>query len=56
MDPDLTIEIMDLIAGVAARGTTVLVATHDLALVERFGKRRLRLEEGRIAADSRAER
>jgi cell division transport system ATP-binding protein len=56
LDPDLTIEIMDLIAGVAARGTTVLVATHDLALVERFGKRRLRLEEGRIAADSRAER
>ena len=56
LDPELTIEIMELIAGVAARGTTVLVATHDLALVERFGKRRLRLEEGRIAADSRAER
>jgi cell division transport system ATP-binding protein len=56
LDPDLTLEIMELIAGVAARGTTVLVATHDLALVERFGKRRLRLEEGRIAADSHAER
>ena len=53
LDPELTLEIMDLIAGAAARGTTVLVATHDLALVERFGKRMLRLEEGRLAADQR---
>jgi cell division transport system ATP-binding protein len=56
LDPDLTLEIMDLIAGVAARGTTVLVATHELALVERFGKRVLRLEEGRLTVDSRSER
>jgi cell division transport system ATP-binding protein len=47
---------MDLIAGVAARGTTVLVATHELALVERFGKRVLRLEEGRLTLDSRGGR
>jgi cell division transport system ATP-binding protein len=52
LDPELTLEIMELIAGVAARGTTVLVATHELGLVERFGKRTLRLEAGRIAADS----
>jgi len=52
LDPELTLEIMELIAGVAARGTTVLVATHELGLVERFGKRTLRLEGGRIAADS----
>jgi cell division transport system ATP-binding protein len=56
LDPDLTLEIMDLIAGVAARGTTVLVATHELGLVERFGKRVLRLEEGRLTVDSRGER
>jgi len=52
LDPELTLEIMELIAGVAARGTTVLVATHELGLVERFVKRTLRLEGGRIAADS----
>ena len=56
LDPDLTLEIMDLIAGAAARGTTVLVATHELGLVERFGKRVLRLEEGRLTVDSRGVR
>jgi putative spermidine/putrescine transport system ATP-binding protein len=53
LDPELTLEIMDLIAGAAARGTTVLVATHDHALVERFGRRVIRLEEGRLVADQR---
>ena len=48
LDPDLTLEIMDLIANAATRGTTVLVATHELGLVERYGKRVLRLEAGRI--------
>ena len=52
LDPELTLEIMDLIASVAARGTTVLVATHDLSLVERYGKRCIRLEAGRISQDS----
>jgi len=51
LDPDLTVEIMDLIASAATRGTTVLVATHELALVERYGKRTVRLEGGRIAED-----
>ena len=52
LDADLTIEIMDLIAGAATRGTTVIVATHDLRLVERYGKRTVRLEGGRIAEDA----
>ena len=30
-------------------GVTVLIATHDQALVERYGKRVLRLEAGRVA-------
>jgi cell division transport system ATP-binding protein len=52
LDPDLTIEIMDLIASASTRGTTVIVATHDLGLVERYGKRTIRLEGGRIAEDT----
>jgi cell division transport system ATP-binding protein len=44
---------MELIASVAARGTTVLVATHEMGLVERFGRRTLRLEAGRITQDTR---
>jgi cell division transport system ATP-binding protein len=54
LDPDLTIEIMDLIASASTRGTTVVVATHELALVRRYGKRIVRLDGGRIAEDSRA--
>ena len=53
-DPDLTIEIMDLLADASMRGTCVLVATHDLELVRRYGKRAIRLEEGRIAEDTPA--
>jgi len=52
LDPDLTVEIMDLIAGAATRGTTVLVATHELALVSRYGKRAVRLDAGRIVEDA----
>jgi cell division transport system ATP-binding protein len=53
LDPDLTLEIMDLIADAASRGTAVFVATHDHALLDRYGKRVVRLEDGRIAEDSR---
>jgi putative ABC transport system ATP-binding protein len=51
LDPDLTLEIMDLIAGAATRGTTVIVATHELSIVERYGKRTVRLEGGRVVED-----
>jgi cell division transport system ATP-binding protein len=54
LDHELALEIMDLIAGAATRGTTVVVATHDHALVERYGKRSVRLEGGRIAEDRAA--
>ncbi len=54
LDPELTIEIMDLIVAAATRGTTVIVATHDHSLIDRYGKRRLRLENGRIAEDQPA--
>jgi cell division transport system ATP-binding protein len=54
LDPELTIEIMDLIVSAATRGTTVMVATHDLSLIERYGKRVLRLEGGRVTEDTPA--
>jgi len=55
LDPELTIEIMDLIADAATRGTTVIVATHDMSLVERYRKRTVRLESGRVAEDCPAD-
>jgi cell division transport system ATP-binding protein len=42
---------MDLIAGATTRGTTVVVATHALALVDRYAKRWVRLEGGRVVED-----
>ena len=51
LDPELTLEIMDLIAAAATRGTTVIVATHDHALVERFRRRVVHLEDGRVQSD-----
>jgi cell division transport system ATP-binding protein len=53
LDPELTVEIMDLIASAALRGTTVVVATHELEIVRRYGKRVVRLEDGRIAEDTK---
>jgi cell division transport system ATP-binding protein len=48
LDPDLSLEIMNLLREVNARGTTVLVATHDRELIRRVGRRSLTLEHGRI--------
>ncbi len=53
LDPALTVEIMDLLADVNARGTTVVVATHDATLIERYQKRTLRLERGTLVADEK---
>ena len=54
LDPDLTVDIMDLIASTAIRGTTVVVATHELGIVGRYGKRTIRLDQGRITEDKKA--
>jgi len=53
LDPELTLEIMELIASAASRGTTVFVATHDHALVDRYGRRRVRIEAGAVTEDVR---
>lgn len=48
LDPVLSLEIMNLFESFNFRGTTVLVATHDAALVQKIGKRVIVLENGRI--------
>jgi len=48
LDPDLSLEIMNLFREINARGTTVVVATHDRELIRRVGRRALTLEHGRI--------
>jgi cell division transport system ATP-binding protein len=49
LDPELAIEIMSLFQEINARGTTVLVATHDREMITRLGKRVINLEQGRVA-------
>jgi len=53
LDPELTVDIMDLIAGTALRGTSVVVATHELELVKRYRKRTVRIEAGKLTEDLR---
>jgi len=48
LDPELSLEIMRLFERLNTRGTTVLVATHDVNLVEQLGKRVIRIHRGRI--------
>ncbi len=51
LDPDLSLEIMDLFRDINAAGTTVLVATHDRELIAHVGRRVLHLEQGRAPGD-----
>jgi cell division transport system ATP-binding protein len=51
LDPGATDRLMGLIRRQHARGSTVLVATHDLALIHRSGGRIITLKSGRLAAD-----
>jgi cell division transport system ATP-binding protein len=48
LDPDLSLEIMNLFREINARGTTVLVATHDRELIQRVGRRSIALDHGRL--------
>jgi len=48
LDPALSEEIMRLFGEINIRGTTVLVATHDIALIQKMSKRVLTLERGRL--------
>jgi cell division transport system ATP-binding protein len=51
LDPDLTLEVMKFLQQVNARGTTVIIATHDPNLLTRFNKRQVVLDRGRVVAD-----
>jgi cell division transport system ATP-binding protein len=52
LDPVTTIEIMELLARINLKGTTVIVATHNAGIVDRMRKRVIRLEGGQIVADT----
>jgi cell division transport system ATP-binding protein len=49
LDPELTVEIMDLLEKVNTLGTTVVVATHNTGLVSQYNKRIIPLYRGEMA-------
>src|SRR5207244_8623298 len=48
LDPDLSLEIMNLFREINARGPTVMGATHDRELIRRVGRRAVTLDHGHI--------
>ena len=52
LDPDITEEIMKLFVEINDRGTTVLFATHDRALIRAYPKRVISLKSGSLFSDS----
>ncbi|MGB7219716.1 MAG: cell division ATP-binding protein FtsE [Vicinamibacterales bacterium] len=48
LDPDLALEIMDLFRDANARGTTIVVATHDRELIRHVGRRSITLAHGQV--------
>ena len=51
LDPQRSLEIMVLLERINELGTTVLVVTHEKNLVNRFDKRVVAIENGRIISD-----
>jgi cell division transport system ATP-binding protein len=48
LDPDLALEIMQLFKRFNDVGVTVVIATHDVHLIDRFAARRIMLDDGRV--------
>ena len=51
LDPERSLEIMMLLEKINELGTTMLVVTHEKALVDRFTKRVIAIENGKIISD-----
>ncbi len=51
LDPEHSWEIVELLRNLNDKGRTVLVASHDMLVIERLGKRVVRMEHGQIVED-----
>jgi len=48
LDPELALEIMQLFKRLNDVGVTVMIATHDIQLIDQFTAQRIVLAEGRV--------
>ena len=51
LDPARSLEIMNLLQEINNLGTTMLVVTHEKDLVERFNRRVIVIDDGRVVSD-----
>lgn len=51
LDPARSLEIMELLQEINKLGTTMLVVTHQMDLVEQFGNRVIAIDEGLVVSD-----
>ncbi len=52
LDPDLSLEVMRIFRRFNEVGVTLLIASHDISLIDRLGCRRIALEEGRLLQEA----
>lgn len=53
LDPEHSMEVMQLLMNLNERGTTVIVASHDMMVIEQLGKRVIRIDDGHVIYDSK---
>ena len=53
LDPETSMEIMNIFSQINANGTTIIMATHDKTMVDYMQKRVIALEDGHIVRDDR---
>ncbi len=53
LDPERSNEIVELLEKINATGTTVIMVTHDINIVNKYRKRTIRLDYGHVVSDSR---
>jgi cell division transport system ATP-binding protein len=53
LDPELSADIMNLFGRFSQVGVTVLIASHDITLIDDMNRRTLRLDQGQLVADGR---
>ena len=51
LDPDLSLEVMRIFRRFNEVGVTLLIASHDISLIDKMGCRRIALEDGRLVED-----
>jgi cell division transport system ATP-binding protein len=51
LDPDLSLEVMRIFRRFNEVGVTLLIASHDIALIDQLGCRRIPLENGAVQVD-----